>query len=70
MRVDGELRLSMMNRSTQAQDLRRDPRILVHSITTGPAGADEIKLRGRANENRRGPEVRADSLSLRWCFLQ
>ncbi len=44
--LDGELLLSMMRSSTKAQDLRRDPRILLHGIITGPEPAAEIKLRG------------------------
>jgi hypothetical protein len=44
--LDGELWLSMMRTSTKAQDLYRDPRILLHSIVTGPEAAAEIKIRG------------------------
>jgi pyridoxamine 5'-phosphate oxidase-like protein len=44
-----DLWLSMMWRSTKAQDLLRDPRILVHSVITGPDGAEgEFKIRGTA----------------------
>jgi hypothetical protein len=47
--MDGELWLSMLMNSTKAVDLARDPRILVHSIVTGPDGAaGEFKVRGRA----------------------
>ena len=35
--MDGELWLSMMPASTKARDLRRDPRILLHSIITNPS---------------------------------
>jgi hypothetical protein len=35
----------MMRTSTKAHDLYRDPRILLHSIITGPEPAAEIKLR-------------------------
>ena len=46
---DGELWLGMMWRSRKAADLRRDPRILVHSVITSPDGAEgEAKIRGRA----------------------
>lgn len=48
---DGELWLSMLLGSYKAADLRRDPRILVHNIVTGPDGAaGEYKVRGRAVE--------------------
>jgi hypothetical protein len=47
--LDGELWLSMMWASRKAQDLLRDPRILVHSIVTGRDGGEgEAKLRGTA----------------------
>src|SRR5882757_4803609 len=50
--MDGELWLSMMSSSAKAHDLRRDPRILLHSIVTGPervrAGcAGAVRRRGR-----------------------
>jgi hypothetical protein len=38
--------LSMMPASAKARDLGRDPRILVHSIITGPAAQAEIMMRG------------------------
>ncbi|WP_262851080.1 pyridoxamine 5'-phosphate oxidase family protein [Mumia quercus] len=44
-----DLLLSMLWGSTKAKDVSHDPRILVHSIVTGPEGTDgELKLRGRA----------------------
>jgi hypothetical protein len=46
--MDGELWLSMMTTSTKALDLRRDPRISINSIVTGPEPAVEVKLRGTA----------------------
>jgi len=46
--MDGELWLSMMRTSAKAADLRRDPRILLHSIVTGPEPAAEVKVRGTA----------------------
>lgn len=42
----GELWLSMMPTSAKAGDLRRDPRILVHSVITSPAPLAEIMMRG------------------------
>lgn len=45
----GDLCLSMGWGSRKAGDLRRDPRILVHSIVTSRDGSDgEYKVRGRA----------------------
>jgi hypothetical protein len=45
----GDLWLSMLWGSRKAADLQRDPRVLVHSIVTGPDGGDgEIKVRGTA----------------------
>ena len=47
--MDGALWLSMMRTSTKAADLARDPRILLHSVVTGPEPAVEIKMRGTAH---------------------
>ncbi len=44
--MDGELWLSMMSTSMKARDLERDPRIVMHSIITGPQPATEVKVRG------------------------
>jgi hypothetical protein len=45
----GDLWLSMGLGTMKARDLRRDPRILVHSVVTNRDGGDgEFKLRGRA----------------------
>lgn len=45
----GDLWLSMGWGSRKANDLSRDPRILVHSIVTNPSGTEgEYKLRGHA----------------------
>jgi hypothetical protein len=44
--MDGELWLSMMRTSMKARDLRRDPRIQLHSLINGPEPAPEIKVRG------------------------
>jgi hypothetical protein len=46
--MDGDLWLSMMPTSVKARDLRRDPRILLHSIVTNPAPRAEIMIRGTA----------------------
>src|SRR3954468_13007032 len=47
--LDGDLWLSMLLGSLKATDLHRDPRVLVHSVVTGPNGEDgELKLRGTA----------------------
>ncbi len=47
--LDGDLWLSMLWGSAKAADLRRDPRMLVHSIVTSRDGGDgEFILRGTA----------------------
>jgi hypothetical protein len=48
--MDGELWLSMMRTSMKAHDLHRDPRILLHSLVSGPAAAPEVKVRGTVAE--------------------
>src|SRR5690348_5989356 len=49
IRRDGRLWLSMLWRSRKAQDLARDPRVLVHSaITNREGGEGEFKIRGVA----------------------
>jgi hypothetical protein len=49
--LDGDLWLSMLLGSLKAADLLRDPRVLVHSIVTGPDGGEgEMKVRGTAVE--------------------
>jgi hypothetical protein len=54
--LDGDLWLSMMLGSLKAADLQRDPRVLVHSIVTGPDGGEgELKLRGSTEEVRDEP---------------
>lgn len=53
---DGDLWLSMLLGSYKAADLRRDPRILIHSIVTGRDGAaGEYKVRGGAIEESSRP---------------
>ncbi|MBO0702617.1 MAG: hypothetical protein J2P38_06780 [Candidatus Dormibacteraeota bacterium] len=47
--MDGELWLSMMA-SPKVVDLRRDPRLLVRSVLTKPAGEVEVLLRGSVRE--------------------
>jgi hypothetical protein len=69
--LDGVLWLSMLWRSTKAADLRRDPRILVHSVITSRDGGEgEFKIRGRAMaEHDRGVQSRyaaAVAAALRW----
>ena len=46
--LDGELWLSMMRTSAKVRDLGRDPRILLHSIVTGPEAGTEVKVCGTA----------------------
>ena len=56
---EGRLFVSMMWRSRKALDLLRDPRIVVHSVTTEKAGTDgDVKIYGRAMDER-DPELRA-----------
>ncbi len=54
--MDGELWLSMMRTSAKALDLARDPRILLHSIVSGPEAGIEIKIRGTVRAET-DPEV-------------
>lgn len=64
--LDGELWLSMLWGSHKAADLRRDPRVLVHSIVTSRDGDEgELKVRGRCRtEEDRGVQRRyADAVS-------
>jgi hypothetical protein len=57
----GDFWLPMLLRSLKAQDLVRDPRVLVHSIVTSRDGTDgEFLLRGRAeieNDPRLNEEI-------------
>ena len=49
--VDGQLYLGMMWQSRKAQDLRRDPRCVVHSpVSDRTGGEGEFKVYGRAVE--------------------
>lgn len=48
--MEGELWLSMMAKSAKALDLKRDPRISINSVVTGPEPAVEVKLRGTARQ--------------------
>lgn len=52
----GHLLVGMMWRSRKALDLRRDPRLAVHSVTTNKEGTDgDVKLYGRAVEITEAP---------------
>jgi hypothetical protein len=54
----GRLFVSMMWRSKKAVDLLRDPRFVVHSVTSNKDGTDgDVKIYGRAIDER-DPEVR------------
>jgi hypothetical protein len=47
--MDGVLYLGMMYRSTKSLDLRRDSRVLVHSVVSDRDGKEgEVKMYGRA----------------------
>ena len=55
----GRLFVSMMWRSKKALDLLRDPRVVVHSVTSNKDGTDgDVKIYGRAVDEH-DPEVRA-----------
>lgn len=55
----GRLFVSMMWRSMKALDLLRDPRVVVHSVTTNRMGTEgDVKLYGRVVDERE-PDVRA-----------
>jgi hypothetical protein len=55
----GRLFVSMMWRSRKALDLLRDPRIVVHSVTTNKDGTDgDVKIYGHSVDER-DPDVRA-----------
>ena len=55
----GRLFVSMMWRSKKALDLLRDPRIVVHSVTTNRDGTDgDVKIYGRAVDEQ-DPNLRA-----------
>ena len=56
--VRGELMLGMMWQSRKAQDLLRDPRIVVHSSVAGRDGSEgDVKLYGRVRDVA-DPELR------------
>ena len=56
---EGRLFVSMMWRSRKALDLLRDPRIVVHSVTTNKDGTDgDVKVYGRVVDEQ-DPGVRA-----------
>ena len=55
----GRLFVSMLWRSRKAVDLLRDPRVVVHSVTSNRMGTDgDVKLYGRVVDER-DPEIRA-----------
>jgi hypothetical protein len=63
---NGQLLLGMMAGTRRAEDLRRDPRIAIHSQGVDPPEGDpgawsgEAKLSGRAVELAAGPEQESD----------
>src|SRR3954447_22282786 len=50
--MDGDLWLSMMEQSMKAKDLRRDGRVVLNSIITDRGGEVEVKIDGRAGEEK------------------
>jgi Pyridoxamine 5'-phosphate oxidase len=63
--ADGELRLGMMPGSVKAADLRRDPRLALHSPTRDPS-ADGTSWAGEAKLAGRGIEVASPDSSHRF----
>jgi hypothetical protein len=63
---EGQLLLGMMAGTRRAEDLRRDPRVAIHSQGVDPPEGDpgawsgEAKLSGRAVELAAGPEQASD----------
>jgi pyridoxamine 5'-phosphate oxidase-like protein len=63
---DGHLLLGMMAGARRAEDLRRDPRVAIHSQGVDPPEGDpgawsgDAKLSGRAVELAAGPEQTSD----------
>jgi len=61
----GELLVGVMAWSAKAADLRRDPRLMLHSAVTGPdSGEGELKLSGSARAA--GPELRGAAVDAWW----
>ena len=61
----GQLLIGAMAWSAKADDLRRDPRYVLHSAVTGPdSGEGELKLYGSAAEA--GPDLRAAAADAWW----
>jgi pyridoxamine 5'-phosphate oxidase-like protein len=66
----GQLLVGMMAGTRRAEDLRRDPRIAIHSQGVDPPEGDpsawsgEAKLSGRAVELAAGPEQASDRFSV------
>jgi hypothetical protein len=61
--VDGELTMSFIGGSAKERDVRRDPRVLLHSpVLHAGDPNDELKLRGRAVEIEDPPLVRKAAL--------
>lgn len=68
--VGGELVLGMMPRSVKAQDLRRDPRLALHSPSPDPPEGDPSSWSGDAKVAGRAVEVTTiepDDTAVRFC---
>ncbi|WP_408662978.1 pyridoxamine 5-phosphate oxidase [Jatrophihabitans sp.] len=69
--TDDEVTLGMMPDSVKLADVRRDPRVALHSPTLEPPPGDpgawlgEAKLAGRLVEIERPPDVPPDAASFR-----
>ena len=63
--VQGQLLIGAMARSRKADDLRRDPRYVLHSAVTGPdSGEGELKLCGSAPQA--GQDLRSAAAEAWW----
>ncbi len=57
--MGGDLWLSMMEQSMKTRDLRRDGRVVLNSIITDRGGQMEVKIDGRAREEKGEERLRA-----------
>jgi len=63
--ASGRLLVGAMTWSRKAEDLRRDPRYVLHSAVTGPDGSEgELKLHGLAAEA--GPALAGEAAGAWW----
>ena len=58
---DGQLRLGMMTGTYRAEDLRRDPRVAIHSQGVDPPESDAAAWSGEAKLSGRALELDSDT---------